>query len=84
MRVALAALGAAWRRKREGLLRGGDGTDAAALRAMSEAEAQELLGTTGAAGDVEGMQRAEAAGADVRAAVYEPYGGSIGLSLIHI
>ena len=56
------------------MLRGGDGTDAAALRAMTEAEAQELLGTTTAAGNVEGMQRAEAAGADVRAAVYDSYG----------
>ena len=73
----LAVLVPAWQDTREGMLRGGDGTDAAALRATTEAEAQELLGTTSAAGNVEGMQRAEAAGADVRAAVYSAYSGSM-------
>merc|ERR1711969_66228 len=73
----LAVLVPAWQDTREGMLRGGDGTDAAALRAMTEAEAQELLGTTTAAGNVEGMQRAEAAGADVRAAVYYFEDGSM-------
>ena len=66
-----AVLVPAWQDTRKGMLRGGDGTDAAALRAMSERRAQELLGTTSKAGNVEGMQRAEAAGADVRAAVYK-------------
>ncbi len=74
----LAVLPPAWQDTREGMLRGGDGTDAAALRAMTEAEAQELLGRMSRWGNVEGMQRAEAAGADVRAAVYYVYGGSTG------
>ena len=52
MRGDLGALGAAWQRKREALLRGDGG---AALRAMSEEEAQVLLGTASEAGDVEGL-----------------------------
>ena len=46
--------------------------------ARGQRKAQELLGTTSKAGDVEGMQRAEAAGADVRAAVYNWRDGSMG------
>ena len=45
---------------------------------MQQRKAQELLGTASKAGDVEGMQRAEAAGADVRAAVYYAHDGSMG------
>ena len=56
---------------REVLLRRAGG---AALRAMTEEEAQALLGWASKAGNVEGMERAAAAGADVRAAVYHENG----------
>ena len=79
MRKDLEVLAAAWQDRRKKLLsgdgdgdggRGGDGTGAAALSAMTKEEAQALLGKASWKGDVAGMERAEAAGADVRAAVY--------------
>ena len=76
MRAWKAALAQVWQLQRAALRGRGGGAPA-----MGEAEARELLGTASAAGDVEGMQRAEAAGADVRAAVYyNGYynGGSMG------
>ena len=71
MQTDRAVLSAVWGRRREALL-GGDG-GAALLSAMTKEEAQALLGTASANGDVAGMERAVAAGADVRAAVYYDY-----------
>ena len=69
-----AAQAQAWRLKRAALLQDGD----AELSAMTKEEAQALLGKASKEGDVSGMERAEAAGADVRAAVYNWRDGSMG------
>ena len=74
MRKDIEVLTEAWQDKQAKMLSGDGGK---ALSAMTKEEAQALLGKASKEGDIKGMERAVAAGADVHAAVYHTRDGSM-------